>query len=76
MDAVACVFVDAQEQRRRVLARGTMTADQFEQILAKQMPIADKLARSDYSIETDTVAHATAQVSDILRQIRMEPSDA
>ena len=47
MDAVACVSVSAEEQRRRVLARGTMDIAQFEAILAKQMPNAEKCARSD-----------------------------
>ena len=43
---------------------------QFEAILAKQMPIADKLARSDFHIETDTLPHARAQVAAIVQQIR------
>ncbi|MEM9575625.1 MAG: dephospho-CoA kinase [Pseudomonadota bacterium] len=70
MDAVACVSVDGEEQKRRVLARGTMTAGQFEQINAKQMPNAEKAARSDYVIVTDTVEHARAQVQGIVREIR------
>lgn len=70
MDAVACVFTSDEEQRRRVLARGTMTQAQFEQIRAKQIPIDEKKARSDFLIETDTVEHAKEQVLDILRQIR------
>lgn len=70
MDAVACVHIDAETQRARVLERGTMTAAQFEQILAKQMPIAEKCARSDYVIETDTPDHAAEQVAEILKDIR------
>jgi dephospho-CoA kinase len=70
MDAVACVRVDAATQRARVLERGTMTEAQFEQILAKQMPIDEKSARADYVIETDTLDHAKTQVSAILDQIR------
>lgn len=70
MDAVACVHVDANTQRQRVLERGTMTVAQFEQILAKQMPIAEKCERSDYVIETDTPAHAAQQVAKILEDIR------
>ena len=70
MDAVACVHVDAETQRRRVVARETMSSAQFETILAKQMPIDQKLARSDFHIHTDTVEHARAQVQDIVRQIR------
>ena len=70
MDAVACVFTSKEEQQKRVLARGTMTKAQFEQIRAKQMPIDEKKARSDFLIETDTVEHAKEQVAAILHQIR------
>jgi len=70
MDAVACVTVDEDTQRQRVLARGTMTEDQFDQILARQMPNAEKCARSDYVIETDTLDHARAQVETIVADIR------
>ncbi|MEC3861349.1 dephospho-CoA kinase [Mesobacterium sp. TK19101] len=75
-DAVACVYVDAETQRARVLERGTMTEAQFETILAKQMPISEKCARADYVIETDTVDHARAQVRDILGRIRKVQADA
>ncbi len=76
MDAVACVRVDAATQRARVLERGTMTEAQFEQILAKQMPIDEKCARSDFIIETDTLDHAETQVRAILDQIRKTAKDA
>lgn len=76
MDAVACVRVDAETQRARVLERGTMSEAQFEQILAKQMPIDEKCARSDFIIETDTLDHAETQVRAILDQIRKTAKDA
>ncbi|WP_420004629.1 dephospho-CoA kinase [Arenibacterium sp. LLYu02] len=76
MDAVACVFVDAETQRARVLARGTMSEEQFAQIRAKQMPIAEKLAKSDYRIETDTLDHAQAQVAEVLADIRRRMAHA
>ncbi|ATG41362.1 MULTISPECIES: dephospho-CoA kinase [Phaeobacter] len=76
MDAVACVWINAETQRQRVLARKTMTVEQFEQILQKQMPIEDKKARADYLIETDTPDHAKAQVRSILAQIRRQIADA
>lgn len=76
MDAVACVSVPIDEQERRVLERGTMTKEQFDQILAKQLPNAEKCARSDYVIETDTLEHARAQVQAIVRQIRKRLNDA
>lgn len=76
MDGVACVWVDAETQRKRVLERGTMTAAQFEQILAKQMPIDEKRARADFEIETDTPEHASEQVRAVLNQIRKTMKDA
>ncbi len=76
MDAVACVSIPADEQRRRVMERGTMTEAQFEQIRAKQMPNDEKCARSDYVIVTDTLDHARAQVQDVVRQIRAGLADA
>ncbi|NOC84687.1 MULTISPECIES: dephospho-CoA kinase [unclassified Ruegeria] len=76
MDAVACVSIPANEQKRRVMERGTMTEAQFEQIRAKQMPNEEKCARSDYVIVTDTLDHARAQVQDVVRQIRAGMADA
>ncbi|GAB4546309.1 MAG: dephospho-CoA kinase [Ruegeria sp.] len=76
MDAVACVSIPPDEQKRRVMARGTMTAAQFEQIRAKQMPNDEKCARSDFVIVTDTLDHARAQVQDVVRQIRAGLADA
>ena len=70
MDAVAVVSTDAGTQRQRVLERGTMTEAQFEAILAKQVPDAEKRAQADYVIVTDTVEHARAQVQDVVRDIR------
>ena len=69
MDAVACVSVDAETQKERVMARGTMSAEQFQQILDKQMPNAEKCARSDYVIETYTLDDARNQVRDVVRSI-------
>ncbi|WP_170326116.1 dephospho-CoA kinase [Ruegeria arenilitoris] len=76
MDAVACVSIQADEQKRRVMERGTMTEAQFEQIRAKQMPNEEKCARSDYVIVTDTLDHARTQVQDVVRQIRAGMADA
>jgi dephospho-CoA kinase len=76
MDAVACVTVAPEVQRARVLARGTMSEDQFEAILNKQMPIAEKTKRADYVIETDTLDHARAQVQSIVSDIREKTRNA
>lgn len=69
MDAVACVTVPEDVQRARVLARGTMSAADLGRILARQMPNAEKCARADYVITTDTLDHARAQVQDVLKEI-------
>ncbi|GGX39822.1 dephospho-CoA kinase [Tateyamaria omphalii] len=76
MDAVAVVHVDAETQRARVLARGTMTEAQFQTILAKQMPSAEKCDRADFVIETDTVEHARTQVHSVVQQIKSGLSHA
>ncbi len=76
MDAIACVSIPPEIQEQRVLARGTMTHADFEKIRAKQMPNAEKCARSDFVIVTDTVEHARAQVQDVVRQIKERMRDA
>ncbi len=76
MDAVACVSIPAEEQKRRVMDRGTMTEAQFEQIRAKQMLNEEKCARSDFVIVTDSLDHARAQVQDVVKQIRTGLADA
>ena len=51
-DYTLVVTTGAEVQRERVLARGTMTEDEFEAILAKQMPDAEKRARADFIVNT------------------------
>lgn len=70
MDATVCVWVDPRIQAARVLDRGTMTRQEFETILARQMPSDEKRKRADYTVETDTLGHARAQVARILARIR------
>jgi len=76
LDAVVVVSVTPEVQRERVLARGTMSAADFETILARQVPDVEKRARADYVIETDTMEHARAQVRAVLVQIREGRGDA
>lgn len=76
MDAVVCVSVSPETQKTRVMERGTMSLEQFEQIRAKQMPNDEKCARSDYVVVTDTLDHARAQVNKIVQTIRGQLADA
>lgn len=70
MHATVCVSIDAQTQKARVMARGQMTQQDFETILGKQMPDAEKREKADYVVVTDTIEHARAQVRAIVREIR------
>ena len=69
MDAVVVVSAPPEIQRQRVLERAGMTEAQFQTILDKQLPDAEKRARADYVIETTTLADARAQVKSVLEQI-------
>ncbi|OWU85978.1 dephospho-CoA kinase [Oceanicola sp. 22II-s10i] len=75
-DAVVVVTAPENIQRERVLARGTMTEAQFEAIKAKQMPDAEKRARADFIVQTDTLENARDQVAAIVAGIRKGLADA
>lgn len=70
MDVVAVASTTAEEQRRRALSRSGVTAAQFEQILARQMPDAEKRARADVVIDTTTLEGARAQVHSLMTSLR------
>ncbi len=70
VDAVVVVTAPAETQRQRVLARGTMSEREFEAILDRQVPDAEKRARADYVIRTVTIEQARAAVHDVIRHIR------
>lgn len=76
VDAVVVVSTSAQVQRERALARDGMTPAHFEAILAKQLPDAEKRARADYVIETDTLDSARAQTHDVIAAIQEQLTHA
>jgi dephospho-CoA kinase len=73
VDAVAVVSAPSDVQRARVLARPGMTPDKFAQILALQMPDAEKRDRADYLIDTGTALNETeAAVRRLVETLRVE----
>jgi dephospho-CoA kinase len=70
VDAVVVVSAAAEAQRERVLARPGMTEEKFAQILALQVPDAEKVARADYVIDTSsTLAETRQAVTNLVRKL-------
>lgn len=70
VDVIVVASAPPEIQRARLLERGTMTRAELDAILRNQMPDADKRARADYVIVTDTLEHASEQVQAVLAEIR------
>ena len=52
VDAVVVVSTDPDRQRARILARGTMSPEKLDAILARQLPDAEKRQRADFVVDT------------------------
>jgi dephospho-CoA kinase len=69
-NAVAVVSAPAEIQRDRVLSRGQMSEAEFQTILARQLPDAEKRKRATYIIPTTSLEAARQAVKDVLADIR------
>lgn len=67
-DATLVVTTSSQEQRRRVLARGT-TPEVFADLLSRQMPDADKRRKATYVIATDTLDGTRKDVAHLVSEL-------
>jgi len=71
VDAVVVVSAPADVQRDRVLARPGMTPEKFAQILALQIPDAEKRARAEHVIDTGgPIAQTEEQVIALLGRLK------
>jgi dephospho-CoA kinase len=74
VDAVVVVSTDAASQRARILARGTMTNEALDGILARQMPDAEKRKRADFVVDTSHgLDPVRAAIRDILAEVVKMP---
>lgn len=74
VDAVVVVTTSPQLQRERILARGTMTSEALDSILARQMPDSEKRRRADFVVDTSHgLDPVRAQIRDILDQVAKMP---
>jgi dephospho-CoA kinase len=71
VDAVIVVTAPAAMQRQRILARPGMTEEKLDQVLARQMPDAEKREKADFVINTEFgLEDARDQVRAVLAVLR------
>ena len=70
MNAVICVTIDEEEQKKRVLEREMMSEEMFEQVKLRQWSNSKKCENADFVILTDTLDHVRAEVEKLLAKLR------
>jgi dephospho-CoA kinase len=74
VDAVVVVTTSPESQRERILARGTMTNEALDAILARQLPDAEKRKRADFVVDTSHgLDPVRARIRDILAEVVKMP---
>ncbi|WP_372713533.1 dephospho-CoA kinase [Ilyobacter sp.] len=70
---VIVVYVDRETQIKRVMERDGSSRENAENIIENQMPLSEKLARSDIKIKNDgTIDELEEKIRDIFSKIEME----
>jgi dephospho-CoA kinase len=71
---VVVVTTSPESQRDRILARGTMTSEALDAILARQLPDAEKRERADFVVDTSHgLDPVRARLRDILAEVVKMP---
>jgi dephospho-CoA kinase len=71
VDCVIVCSAPPDVQRARVMQRPGMTSEKLDQLLARQMPDAEKRARADFIVDTgSTLADTDAQVDKIVESLQ------
>ncbi len=74
VDAVVVVTTSPENQRERILARGTMANEALDALLARQMPDAEKRKRADFVVDTSHgLDPVRARIRDILAEAAKMP---
>lgn len=74
VDAVVVVTTDPETQRRRIMARGNMTDEKLDAILARQLPDSEKRKRADFLVDTSHgLDPVRTQIREILDQAARMP---
>lgn len=74
VDAVVVVTTSPEAQRERIMARGTMTSEALDAILARQLPDAEKRRRADFVVDTSHgLDPVRERIRDILQQVARMP---
>jgi len=74
VDAVVVVSTSPEAQRERILARGTMTSEALDAILARQLPDPEKRKRADFVVDTSHgLDPVRAAIRDILAKVVKMP---